>query len=128
MIKTKELMLVKANSKVWLASLSAWAIIVNQHVTIKLGLVYKPLVIVFTTPMIENKDSDQKLVDVGSSMLAREFILDKDVVNKAKTFDEKHPFMSIFIVKIVSLYQNIGLFEKISISTTMVNDKAKEIH
>ncbi|XWS75318.1 hypothetical protein CRYUN_Cryun01aG0076100 [Craigia yunnanensis] len=60
-------------------------------------------------------------------MLARKFIIDKDVVNKVKTFDEKHSFMLIIIVKVVSLNQNIGLFQKISISTTMVNDKAKEI-
>ena len=91
---------------VWLAFLSAWATIVDQSITIKLASIYKPSVIAFITPTIENKGSDQKA---------------------AKNVDEKHQFMSTAIAEVASFYQNIDLFEKMSIDTTMVNDKAKEI-
>ena len=75
---------------VWLAFLSAWATIVDQSITIKLASIYKPSVIAFITPTIENKGFDQKVVNVVSNMFAKKFILGKNVVNKVKTFDEKN--------------------------------------
>ena len=99
-------MLVKTNSMVRLVFLSVWATIVDHPVAIKLIPAYKPPVIAFTTPTIENKGSDQKA---------------------AKNVDEKHQFMSTAIAEVASFYQNIELFEKMSVGTTMVNDKAKEI-
>lgn len=69
----------------------------------------------------------QKAEDVVSSMLAKGFILGKDAVNKAKTFDEKHQFISTASAKVASLDQKIGLSEKINMGTTIVNDKVKEM-
>lgn len=69
----------------------------------------------------------QKAEDVVSSMLAKGFILGKDAVNKAKTFDEKHHFISTASAKVASLDQKIGLSEKINMGTTIVNDKVKEM-
>ncbi|KAJ6814026.1 binding partner of ACD11 1-like isoform X2 [Iris pallida] len=52
----------------------------------------------------------QKAEDVVSSMLAKGFILGKDAVTRAKSFDEK-----------------IGLSEKITMGTSAVNEKVKEM-
>ncbi|KAK8601669.1 hypothetical protein V6N12_051498 [Hibiscus sabdariffa] len=51
----------------------------------------------------------------------------KDVVNKANAFDEKHQFTSTATVKVASLDQKIGFTEKISVDTTLVNDKVREM-
>ncbi|MCD7457078.1 hypothetical protein HAX54_034064 [Datura stramonium] len=69
----------------------------------------------------------QKAEDVVSSMLAKGFILGKDAVNKAKTFDEKHQLTSTASAKVASLDQKIGLTEKINLGATIVNDKVKEM-
>ncbi|PIA58656.1 hypothetical protein AQUCO_00500539v1 [Aquilegia coerulea] len=69
----------------------------------------------------------QKAEDVVSTMLAKGFILGKDAVNKAKTFDEKLQISSTATAKVVSLDKKIGLSEKISIGTSVVNDKVKEM-
>lgn len=60
-------------------------------------------------------------------MLAKGYILGKDAVNKAKEFDEKHQVSSTAVAKVASLDQKIGLSEKISMGTTMMNDKVKEM-
>lgn len=60
-------------------------------------------------------------------MLAKGFVLGKDALNKARSFDEKHQFTSTATAKVASLDQKIGLSEKISAGTTMVNDKVREM-
>ena len=52
----------------------------------------------------------QKAEDVVSSMIAKGFILGKDAVNKVASIDKK-----------------IGLTEKISVGTTVVGDKVREV-
>lgn len=69
----------------------------------------------------------QKAEDVVSSMLAKGFILGKDAVNKAKTFDEKHQLTSTASAKVSSFDKKIGLTEKITIGTSIVNDKVREV-
>ncbi|KVI07517.1 hypothetical protein Ccrd_014086 [Cynara cardunculus var. scolymus] len=69
----------------------------------------------------------QKAEDVVSSMLAKGFILGKDAVNKAKAFDEKHQLTSLAAAKAATIDQKIGLTEKISIGTTIVNEKVREM-
>ncbi|XP_042022069.1 binding partner of ACD11 1-like [Salvia splendens] len=69
----------------------------------------------------------QKAEDVVSSMLAKGFILGKDAVNKAKSFDEKHQLTSTASAKVSSIDKKIGLTEKISIGTSIVNDKVREV-
>ncbi|GFQ06778.1 hypothetical protein PHJA_002821800 [Phtheirospermum japonicum] len=69
----------------------------------------------------------QKAEDVVSSMLAKGFILGKDAVNKAKSFDEKHQLTSTASAKVASLDKKIGLTEKITIGTSIVNDKVREV-
>lgn len=69
----------------------------------------------------------RKAEDVVTNMLAKGFILGKDAVNKAKSFDEKHRLTSTASMKIASLDQKYGLTEKISMGTAAVNSKVKEM-
>ncbi|KAG6571186.1 Binding partner of ACD11 1, partial [Cucurbita argyrosperma subsp. sororia] len=69
----------------------------------------------------------QKAEDVVSSMLAKGFILGKDALNRAKSFDERHRLTSTASLKVASLDQKIGLSEKISVGTTVVNEKVREM-
>jgi len=64
---------------------------------------------------------------VVSSMLAKGFILGKDAVNKAKTFDEKHRLSSTATAKVASIDQKIGFSEKISVGASVVGDKVREV-
>lgn len=65
----------------------------------------------------------QKAEDVVSSMLAKGFILGKDAVSKAKSFDEKHQLTSTASSKVASFDKKIGLSEKISVGTAAVGGK-----
>lgn len=69
----------------------------------------------------------RKAEDVVTSMLAKGYILGKDAVNKAKTLDEKHQLTSTASFKVASLDKKIGLTEKISVGTTIVGDKVREV-
>ncbi|CAO2819654.1 unnamed protein product [Amaranthus hypochondriacus] len=69
----------------------------------------------------------RKAEDVVTSMLAKGFILGKDAVGKAKSFDDKHKLTSTASTKIASLDQKIGLTEKISMGTSVVNNKVKDL-
>lgn len=69
----------------------------------------------------------RKAEDVVTSLVAKGYILGKDAVNKAKTFDEKHQLTSTATAKVVSFDKKIGLTEKISIGTSVVSDKVREV-
>ncbi|KAJ7953417.1 binding partner of ACD11 1 [Quillaja saponaria] len=69
----------------------------------------------------------RKAEDVVCGMLAKGFILGKDAVNKAKTFDDKHQLSSTASAKVVSIDQKIGLTEKISAGATVVSGKVREV-
>lgn len=69
----------------------------------------------------------RKAEDVVSGMLAKGFILGKDAVNKAKSFDEKHQLTSTATEKVASLDKKIGFTEKISAGTSLVSDKVREV-
>lgn len=69
----------------------------------------------------------QKAEDVVTSMLAKGFILGKDAVNKAKTFDEKHRLTSTASSRVASFDKKIGLTDKISMGTSAVNERVKVV-
>jgi hypothetical protein len=60
-------------------------------------------------------------------MLAMGFILGKDALEKAKTFDETHQLTSTATAKVSSIDKSLGLSEKISTGTLVVNEKMKEM-
>lgn len=69
----------------------------------------------------------RKAEDVVSTMIAKGFVLGKDVVNKAKSLDKKHQLTSTASATVSSLNQKIGFTEKISAGTSMVNEKVREV-
>ncbi|KAL6508212.1 hypothetical protein OROHE_021754 [Orobanche hederae] len=116
------------------AILLTGATIVDQAVTIALEPDYVLPYAAASFAASENKNAVgadasavQKAEDVVSSMLAKGFILGKDAVNKAKSFDQKHQVISTATARVASLDQKIGLSEKITIGATIVNDKVKEV-
>jgi RNA recognition motif-containing protein len=116
------------------AVLLSGATIVDQSVGITLEPDYKLPPSASATPIATENinpgtsgSAIQKAEDVVTGMLAKGFILGKDTLNKAKTFDEKHQFTSTASAKVASLDQKIGLSEKISMGTTLVNDKVREV-
>jgi hypothetical protein len=68
-----------------------------------------------------------KAEDVVSTMLARGFTLGKDAVGKAKAFDDKLGFTSTAGAKVASIDKKIGLSEKFTMGTSVVNEKVKEM-
>ncbi|GAA0174013.1 hypothetical protein Leryth_010533 [Lithospermum erythrorhizon] len=116
------------------AVLLSGATIVDMCVNISLEPGYQLPAAAFAPPVNpETKSAGglqaifRKAEDVVSSMLAKGFILGKDAVNKAKSFDEKHQLTSTASAKVASLDKKIGLTEKISIGTSIVNEKMKEV-
>ncbi|KAJ9708586.1 hypothetical protein PVL29_000560 [Vitis rotundifolia] len=69
----------------------------------------------------------KKTEDVVSTMLAKGFVLGKDAINKAKTFDEQHHLVSNASATVASIDRKMGLSEKLSIGTAVVNEKVKEM-
>ena len=60
-------------------------------------------------------------------MLAKGFILGKDAVYKAKSFDEKHQLSSTASAKVASFDQKIGFTEKVSAGASVVSDRVREV-
>ncbi|KAG1330577.1 binding partner of ACD11 1 [Cocos nucifera] len=65
----------------------------------------------------------RKAEDVVSSMLAKGFVLGKDALKRARSFDERHHFIST----VASLDRKMGLSEKFSMGTAMVSGKVREV-
>ncbi|KAK9667798.1 hypothetical protein RND81_13G011800 [Saponaria officinalis] len=105
------------------------ATIVDKTVTISLDPDYElpPAALAQISEGGNPPSALRKAEDVVSSMLAKGFILGKDAVGKAKSFDNKHQLTSTASLKIASLDQKIGFTEKISIGTSAVNSKVKEL-
>ncbi|KAF8008842.1 hypothetical protein BT93_K2481 [Corymbia citriodora subsp. variegata] len=115
------------------AALLSGATIVDEAVTIALAPDYKQPDDASTFPTgTENKEAAagspiHKAEEVVSSMLAKGFVLGKDALNRAKALDEKHHVTATASATVVSLDQKIGLSEKFSAGTTVVNEKMKEV-
>lgn len=81
--------------------------------------------------VLEPKDAKpsalQKAEDIVGTMLAKGFILGRDALDKAKALDEKHQLSSTATARVSSFDKRIGLSEKISVGTSAVNDKVKEM-
>ncbi|CAL9114233.1 unnamed protein product [Musa acuminata var. zebrina] len=69
----------------------------------------------------------RKAENVVTTMLAKGFVLGKDALNKAKSFDEKHQLTSTASAKVSDLDKRMGLSEKISMGTAAVNEKVMEM-
>lgn len=69
----------------------------------------------------------RKAEDVVSSMLAKGFVLGKDALKRARSFDERHHFISNASATVASLDRRMGLTEKISMGTAMVSGKVRQV-
>ncbi|CAA7058273.1 unnamed protein product [Microthlaspi erraticum] len=69
----------------------------------------------------------KKAEDVVNIMVERGYALGKDAMEKAKAFDDRHNLMSNASATIASLDNKMGLSEKLSIGTTVVNEKWREV-
>lgn len=69
----------------------------------------------------------KKAEDVMSTMLAKGFVLGKDAINKAKSLDEQHHLTSNASATVASIDRKMGLTEKLSIGTAMINEKVREM-
>ncbi|KAG0455479.1 hypothetical protein HPP92_024497 [Vanilla planifolia] len=65
--------------------------------------------------------------DIVSSMLAKGFVLGKDALNRARSFDERHHLVSNATATVASIDRRLGLSEKIVMGTAMVNEKMQEV-
>ncbi|ESQ28485.1 hypothetical protein EUTSA_v10018968mg [Eutrema salsugineum] len=65
--------------------------------------------------------------DVVNIMVGRGYALGKDAMEKAKAFDDRHNLMQNASATIASLDNKMGLSEKLSIGTTVVNEKWREM-
>ncbi|KAK3149545.1 hypothetical protein QOZ80_3AG0218890 [Eleusine coracana subsp. coracana] len=69
----------------------------------------------------------RKAEDVVSSMLAKGFVLSKDALNLAKSFDERHNILSNASATVTSLDRQYGVTEKINLGRAIVGSKVKEV-
>lgn len=69
----------------------------------------------------------KKAEHVVSIMMERGYAVGKDAMEKAKAFDDKHNLVSNASATIASLDSKIGLSEKLSMGTTVVNEKLREV-
>ncbi|KAL8266980.1 hypothetical protein R6Q59_004324 [Mikania micrantha] len=74
-----------------------------------------------------NDSALRKAEDVVTSMFAKGFVLGKDAIGKAKTFDEKHRLTSTASAKVASFDKKIGFTDKVNVGTSIVTDKVKEV-
>ncbi|TYG41560.1 hypothetical protein ES288_D12G185300v1 [Gossypium darwinii] len=68
-----------------------------------------------------------KAEDMMSTMLAKGFILGKDAISRAKAFDERHHLIANASAAVTSIDEKMGLREKFTIGTTVVNEKMREM-
>jgi hypothetical protein len=69
----------------------------------------------------------KKAEDVVSTMLAKGFVLGKDAINKGKAFDERIHLTSNASATVASIDHKMGLSEKLSVGTAVVNEKVREM-
>ncbi|KAG5380552.1 hypothetical protein IGI04_028394 [Brassica rapa subsp. trilocularis] len=69
----------------------------------------------------------KKAEQVVSTMMERGYAVGKDAMEKAKAFDDRHNLVSNASATIASLDNKMGLSEKLSIGTTVVNEKLREV-
>ncbi|XP_050900368.1 binding partner of ACD11 1 isoform X4 [Lathyrus oleraceus] len=81
----------------------------------------------YSQDLKKTPDAVKKAEDVVSTMLAKGFVLGKDAIGRAKSFDERHRLSSNASAKVASLDRKIGLSGKLSVGTALVNEKVREM-
>ncbi|KAK8933484.1 hypothetical protein KSP39_PZI015494 [Platanthera zijinensis] len=110
------------------AVLLSGATIVDQVVTVTYddNYVLPPDACVPTLPSMEDS-AVKKAEDIVSSMLAKGFVLGKDALNTARTFDERHRIVSNASATLSSIDSRLGLSDKISSGASLMTEKIQEV-
>ncbi|KAM7279731.1 hypothetical protein ACFE04_006865 [Oxalis oulophora] len=114
------------------AVLLSGAKIVDKLITVELAPDYNPPAVLsaVSSEGSENKEGSssastiRKAEDVVSSMLAKGFILGKDVIGKAKEFDEKHQLTSTTTSKMKEMDEKFQVSEKTKSAIAVAGQKA----
>ncbi|KFK41218.1 hypothetical protein AALP_AA2G100900 [Arabis alpina] len=111
------------------AMLLTGAVIADIRVSITPAVNYKlpPEALVLDSENLYNGFTVKKAEDVVNIMVERGYALGKDAMEKAKAFDDRHNLISNASATIASLDDKMGLSEKLSIGTTVVNEKWREM-
>ncbi|KAF7808574.1 binding partner of ACD11 1-like [Senna tora] len=80
-----------------------------------------------STPKKPTPAAVKKAEAMVSTMLAKGFILGKDAIKRAKSFDERHHFTSNASATVASIDHKMGLSDKLSFGTAMFSEIMKEV-
>ncbi|XP_020596033.1 binding partner of ACD11 1-like isoform X2 [Phalaenopsis equestris] len=78
-------------------------------------------------PVALEDSAVKRAEDIVTTIIAKSFILGKDALNTAKSFDEQHHITSNATATVASIDRRLGLSEKISMGTTMMSEKMHEV-
>ncbi|XP_054823154.1 binding partner of ACD11 1-like [Prosopis cineraria] len=111
------------------ASLLTGAKIADLYVSITLDEKYQPPqeALPATPDKRQSAAVFKKAEDVANLVFAKSVTIGKDALNRAKSFDERHHLISNASATVASIDQKIGLSDKLSIGTAMVNEKVREM-
>ncbi|XP_006647726.1 binding partner of ACD11 1-like [Oryza brachyantha] len=113
------------------AMLLTGATIVDMAVIITPATNYQPPAAVLADLESKNiggvESALRKAEDAVGSMLAKGFVLGKDALEKAKSFDERHQLTSTATAKVSSLDRKMGLSQKFNTGTLVVIEKMEEM-
>ncbi|CAM6042585.1 unnamed protein product, partial [Sphagnum compactum] len=107
------------------ALLLSGAVIVDQAVNI--FPLEDELQTASTTTSMPSEINQNSAQDVIATMLARGFILGKDVMGKARAFDEKHQLTASATATVSNFDRKTGITEKLSAGTQAVNQQLKSV-
>uniref|UniRef100_A0A0E0KI79 RRM domain-containing protein n=1 Tax=Oryza punctata TaxID=4537 RepID=A0A0E0KI79_ORYPU len=113
------------------------AVLLSGATIVDLSVIITPVVNYQLPPDARKQSSEEKsssaesvvrkAEDVVSSMLAKGFVLSKDALNVARSFDERHNILSNATATVASLDRQYGVSEKISLGRAIVGSKVKEV-
>lgn len=82
-------------------------------------------------PVIHQPNSSQAVTraqDMVTSMLSKGYVLGKDALTKAKSFDEKHQFTANATSRVASFKKRIGLADKLNAGASAVNMHVRSVN
>ncbi|KAL2612296.1 hypothetical protein R1flu_023988 [Riccia fluitans] len=71
---------------------------------------------------------ENKAQAVNIEMLAKGYMVRKDVMSKAKEFDQRHGLIATVAATVISVDRKFGLIEKIVVGTSTVNQQLKAVN
>eukprot|EP00250_Pteridium_aquilinum_P011674 c20233_g1_i1 orf=489-1223(-) len=79
-------------------------------------------------PVIHQSHAVTKAQDMVTSMLSKGYVLGKDALSKAKSFDERHQFTANATSRVASFKKRIGLADKLNAGASAVNMHVRSVN